>query len=89
VLVVVEGCVAGEVTPENTLTTLLTVNLAVSGKDNTIITVLNETNTAEEPCQLLAAVNEGTTGLSSEETTQLIGGFKQNGKAVEVLVMPL
>jgi hypothetical protein len=90
-LVVVSGCVAGALTPENVLTKTLTAKLAKNGSknDNVIITVLNETNTAEEACQLLASENGGAFKLSNEVTTQLITGFKQNGAEVTVLVMPL
>ena len=89
-LVIVLGCVAGALTPESTLAKTLTVTLAVSGKDNTIITVLNEANSAEEACQLLFAAEGGSTfKLSSEATTQTLTNFKKGGAAVEVLVMPL
>lgn len=93
VLLLVRGCVAGALTPENTLTNTLTVTLAKNGglNDNLIITVLNEANTAEEPCQLLSSENEGAFVLSNEKTTQTLTGFKKDpaGTAVEVLVMRL
>jgi len=88
-LILVEGCVAGKLSPPNELTTLLETNLEVEGKDNKIITILNEANTAEEACQLLAALNEGNTELSSQKTKQFGSKFIQNSAEVKVLVMPL
>lgn len=86
----VEGCVAGKITPVSELTELETVTLAKTGSDNNIITVLNEANTAEEACQLLAKVGSaGKTELSAQETTQTLKEFKQNSAAVEILVMGL
>jgi len=88
--VVVSGCVAGALTPENVKTKTLTGTLAVSGKDNTIITVLNEENTATELCQLLARKNAEATELSNEKTSETITNF--TGTAVtngEVEVMRL
>jgi hypothetical protein len=89
-LVIVLGCVAAAITPESTLATTLTGTLAVSGKDNKIITVLNEANSAEELCQLLFATEGGATfKLGSFLATATAMGFKKGGAAVEVLVMPL
>jgi hypothetical protein len=87
--VVVSGCVAGALTPENVLTKTLTLNLVASGADNAIVTVLNEENTANELCQLLAKEGSGATKLSVQVTRDEISEFKQNGSAVEVIVMPL
>ena len=89
VSVVVSGCVAGALTPENTLTKTLSLTLAKTGSDNNIITVLNEENTANELCQLLAKEGTNATKLSAQTGTTTITGFKQSGAAVEVLVMPL
>ena len=50
---------------------------------------LNEENTANELCQLLAKEGSGATKLSAQTGTTEITEFKQNGAAVEVLVMPL
>jgi len=86
--ITVEGCVAGQVTP-TTLTNTLTVTLALNGKDNLIVTVLNEANTAEEACQLLASVNGGATVLSSQKQTATLENFTKEAKAVQVLVMEL
>jgi hypothetical protein len=88
-VVTVEGCVAGGVTPTNTLTKTLEEVLATANGNNDVVTVLNEENTAQEACQLLSSVGAGATELSAQQTTQLVSGFKQNGAAVEVLVMPL
>jgi hypothetical protein len=88
-LVVVRGCVAGDLTPKEGLTKELTVTLKKEGADNTIIKVLNEANTAEENCELSSSTDEKAFELSSEETTQTLTGFKKAGAATEVLVMPL
>jgi MFS family permease len=85
--VVVSGCLAGALSPESILTTLLTATFAVSGSDNKIISVLNEAETGEVTCQLLASVNGGATVLSSVEVTGTLSGFKKGGVATEVLVM--
>lgn len=84
------GCVAGALTPESTLTKTLTATLGVTGKDNNIIKVENESLTGEENCELLANINKEGYKLSSEKTTQTLSGFEQGSplKAVEVLVMP-
>jgi hypothetical protein len=85
------GCVAGKLTPENTLTKTLTVTLARNGSlnDNQIVTILNQPNEANELCQLLAKTGSGALELSSQIQTSTVTGFKQSGAAVEVLVMPL
>jgi hypothetical protein len=89
-LVLVGGCVAGTVLPESTLTKELTIGLNVIGTDNEILTVLKEIpGGTSENCYLLAQVNEGASALSSQEQLVKVTGFKQNGAAVEVLVMPL
>jgi len=88
ILVVVSGCVAGALTPENLLTKTLTLTIAKTGSDNTIITVLNEEDTTKELCQLLAKEGTGATKLSAQTQTVEIELFKQSG-AIEVLVMPL
>jgi len=67
----------------------LSLTLAKTGSDNNIITVLNEENTANELCQLLAKEGTNATKLSAQTGTTTITGFKQSGAAVEVLVMPL
>ena len=86
--IVVSGCVAGALTPENVQTKTLTGTLVKKGEDNAIITVLNEENTATELCQLHSQTNGGATKLSSEETTETItnfhGGTVTNGE-VEVM----
>jgi hypothetical protein len=91
ILVVVLGCLAGALTPENVLTKTLTNSYVKNGtrNDNVIITVLNETNTAEEACQLLASENSGTFKLSNFVSTQIVSGMKQNGAEITVLLMPL
>jgi hypothetical protein len=91
VLIVLSGCVAGALTPENVLTKVLSVLLkeGSNGKDNAIITVLNEANTKEEACQLLAKEGSGATKLAKLVTHEELLGFLQNSKPIEVLVMPL
>jgi hypothetical protein len=87
--VTLTGCMAGGVTPTNTLTKALEEVLATANGDNDVVTVLNEENTAQEACQLLSKVGAGATELAALQSTQLVSGFKHNGAAVEVLVMPL
>jgi hypothetical protein len=91
ILVVVSGCVAGTVTPENTLTKTVTINLEKTGGDNKVITVLNIMNSEEEACQLLSQEGTGTTKLTSLVTKQTISEIKKgSGSAgLEVLVMRL
>jgi len=88
--VAVAGCVAGEVTPLEKLTTSLTVTLAIAGSpaDNVITSYLTSSG-LQEPCELLAKVGAGSTELSAQETTQTLSEFKQSGKAIEVLAMGL
>jgi hypothetical protein len=90
-LVVVRGCLAGDITPKEGLTKTLTATAKKeAGKnDNTIIKVLNEENTAEENCELTSSTDESTFELSSLESTGEASGFKKSGAATEVLVMPL
>jgi len=88
-LVVIAGCVAAALMPENTLTKTLTGTIAKTGADNNIITVLNEENTANELCQLLAKEGANATKLAHLTVSPTINGFKQGGAAVEVLVMRL
>jgi hypothetical protein len=90
-LLVVSGCVAGQATPENTLTKTITVSLKATsnGKDNEIITVLNEVNTVSELCQLLAKQGAASTELSVLVQESMLTGFKQNGVAITILLMPL
>jgi hypothetical protein len=88
-LVVLRGCVAGDLTPKEGLSKTLTVTLKKEGADNTIIKVLNEANTAEENCELTSSTDEKAFELSTFETTQALAEFKKAGAATEVLVMPL
>jgi hypothetical protein len=85
------GCVAGALTPENAKAKSLTVTLARNGtlNDNKIVTILNESNTENETCQLLAKMGAGALELSSQVQTSTVTEFKKNGAAVEVEVMPL
>jgi hypothetical protein len=88
ILEVLSGCVAGPLTPEDVKTKTLTLNLEKSGGDNKIITVLNEANTAEEACQLLAKEGSGATKLATLVTKQAITAFKKGSEtniAVEVM----
>jgi hypothetical protein len=87
----VKGCVAGQLTPENTLTKTLTLHLEHEGSknDEKIITVLNEANTANELCELLSSSDGKAFELSSQQQEVAITEFKQNGAAVEELVMKL
>jgi hypothetical protein len=90
ILFLVGGCLAGTILPESTLAKELTIGLNVIGSDNEVITILKEVaGSGEEACQLLAQVNEGASALSSQQALLKLTGFKQNGAAVEALVMPL
>jgi len=86
---VVSDCVAGRLTPENTLTKTLTFTVKKKGEDNEIITVLNEEDTGTELCQLKFQLNGGATKLFSEETTEETMSITQNGVPTELLVMRL
>jgi hypothetical protein len=89
--VAVKGCVAGALSPENKLASSLTLTLS-EGKtagDESIITVLNEANTATENCELLSSTNGGAFALSAQTQTTTLSGFKKAKAATEVLVMPL
>jgi hypothetical protein len=88
-LVTWAGCVGGSLTPESTLAKTLEVGLGTANGDNTVVTVSNEENTAQEACQFLEKAGAGATELAALASTQLFSGFKQSGAAVEVLVMPL
>jgi hypothetical protein len=88
-LVVVSGCVAGQATPESTLTKTITITLTKVGNDNEIITVLNEEATANELCQLLAKEGTNETKLSIQTQTSELTGFEQNKEAITILLMPL
>jgi hypothetical protein len=88
-LFVVQGCVVGALTPENTLAKTLTLTLARNSKlnDNLIITILNDKNLGEA-CQLLSSQAGGAFKLSTEVTTQTLKEFKNAaGTEIEVLVM--
>jgi hypothetical protein len=89
-LIVIEGCVAGKLTPESTLTKTLIVTMAKTGGDNDIITVLNEANTAEEACQFLASENGSAFRLGAFTSTPAVGSFeKGTERGIALLVMPL
>jgi hypothetical protein len=89
----IRGCLAGAITPENTLTKFFTLSFKRNGTlfDNLIITVLNEANTAKVACQFEAGDNGGTFELSYEETEEHTLPAKKDpaGTEVEVLVMRL
>jgi hypothetical protein len=88
---VFSGCMAGTATPENTLTKTLTVsfNTTSNGKDNEIITVLSEENTANELCQFFLKEGSAATNLAAWLQKSEFTGFKQNGSEVTILLMPL
>jgi hypothetical protein len=89
----VRGCVAGAITPENTLTKFFTLSFKRNGTldDNLIITILNEANTAKEACQLESSANGGAFELSYEETEEHTLPAKKDpaGTEVEILIMRL
>jgi hypothetical protein len=88
--VVVNGCVAGRLTPEGKLTKTLTLKLnegATKG-DEEIITLLNEELTKSENCELKSSTNGGAFALSAQTQTTTLSEVKKAKAAVEVLVMP-
>jgi hypothetical protein len=90
-LITVKGCLAGQLTPENTLTKTLTLHFehAATLNDEKIITVLNEANTANELCEWKWSTDGKAAELASIQQELAITEFKQNGAAVEALVMKL
>jgi hypothetical protein len=85
------GCLGAALSPESAKTKTLTVTAQRNGSidDNKVITILNETNTENETCQLLAKMGSGAFELASLIDTLSVTEFKKNGAAVEVEVMPL
>jgi hypothetical protein len=86
-LVLLLGCIAGSITPLNTLSSTATVSLkTVKAGENEITTADNEAETAMEGCKLTmersGKTEEG--GMSNIETLEKP---EQGGKAVTVLVM--
>jgi hypothetical protein len=86
-LITVTGCVAGNLTPLSKLATSLTITLNRVSNDNEITSYLSTTGLPEF-CLLLAK-SLGSTELFALNQTIDLSGFKQGGKAIEVLVMPL
>jgi hypothetical protein len=86
--ITVAGCVAGNLTPLNTLAKTLTIALNRIANDNEITSYLSSTGLPQF-CLLSAKVGAGATELSAQRQLVELFNFKQNGAAVEVLVMPL
>jgi hypothetical protein len=87
----VSGCLAGAITPENTLTKTFIISAEAnsSRRDDAIVTVLNEENTANELCQLLAKEGTGATKLAILIAQIELSGLEQDGSAITALVMSL
>jgi hypothetical protein len=82
------GCVAGNLTPLNTLTQSLTIEVNRVGNDNEITSYLSSTGLPEF-CLLLAKIGANATELFAMSQLIDLFSFTKGGKAVEVLVMPL
>lgn len=86
-LVLVLGCVAGEVAPTETLTNKLEVLLKQTGGENAINSTDKENNENEmESCILLSKKGSEAEETAGEETHEVLEEFKQNGAAVIALV---
>jgi hypothetical protein len=87
-LILVLGCIAGEVLEANKLTKIVKIDFKIKGiGDADINEVLNEAG-AKIKCELTQGVNEPASEESSaDETTEEATGFKRNGVAVEALMM--
>jgi hypothetical protein len=76
ILIKVKGCVAATLLGTfNSPVATLSADLTVVEKDNTPITVENETNTGTENCELKAEINDEKPGLSSESGVETLAGF--------------
>jgi hypothetical protein len=87
VLTIVEGCVAGGVSPLESLTTSLTNTLERTKSKQEITKVLPQESTSEIACELTQKTSEGAAGASAERTVEHISKFEQNCKAVTALFM--
>ena len=88
-LLLVLGCVGGEITPTNMLTKTLEALFKQSKGINTITEVDKENSSTEmEKCILMTKEGSEVKEVQSgEETHEVITGFEQGGKAVEALIM--
>jgi hypothetical protein len=87
ILTIVEGCVAGGVSPLESLTTSITNTLNRTGAKQEITKVLPQESTKEIACELTQKTSEGESGASAEKTEEHISKFEQSKKAVTVLFM--
>jgi hypothetical protein len=87
VLDVVEGCIAGAVTPLESLTTSLIGTLNESHAKNEITKVLPPESTKEITCELTVRTGEGEAGGLGEQGTGIGSEFKKAGSTVTVLLM--
>jgi hypothetical protein len=87
VLTIIEGCVAGGVTPLESLTTSLTNTLERTKSKQEITKVLPQESTKEIACELSQKTSEGAAGAFAVRTVEHISGFKKGGGAVTVLFM--
>ncbi len=87
-LILVKGCVAGEMTSGESLTSVVTIKLAQSSAGiNEITKVLPQESTEEIECKLTSKIAEKAAEQSSLVTLESILGFKQSGGSVTVLMM--
>jgi hypothetical protein len=81
------GCIAGKVSPTNTLTKVIEVLFKQTAGVNEIHEVDNEANTGMENCKLeIRLGTEAYEGVALEAHGESLG-FKQGGVAVEALIM--
>jgi hypothetical protein len=87
-LILMLGCLAGEVLEANKLTKTVKIDFKLKGiGDADINEILNE-KSEKIKCQLTQGINEPASEESMGwETTEEATGFKQNGVAVEALMM--
>ena len=81
------GCIAGKLTPTDKLTKTATAKFVKTKSVQNVIKVLPENSIKEIECKLGEKKTAGAFERAGEETTETLEGFKQNGKAIEVLFM--
>ena len=86
ILFEVTGCVAGEITPLDTLTSPILVDIKQTAGENTILSIDNETETGMENCDLSSKQGTGNTETAGEETHEELEKFL-DGLNNEVLAL--
>jgi len=83
----VTGCVAGPITEREKLVKVLTNTLKQTKGVNEVTKVLPAGSGSEIECKLEVSTSGGPKEQAGLETTETFEGFKQEGKAIEVLLM--